>query len=184
MCNVWVSALSGVCVYHLNRCKTSYRPTKTPPRDPCKRTCGTPVVHLGAIISRSWWPPESHIFIYIFFSFLLLGFTGLSLHVRCIPHQQFDKTFLSKCVYVCVLVGKAFIFSFGLFGFQTCSVLGIQLPFCPKTWLTSLVCTDLNSEDAVHHIGVYIYIYREKEREREREREIETYRERFRGSEV
>ena len=28
----------------------------------------------------------------------MLGFTGLSLHVRCIPHQQFDKTFLSKCV--------------------------------------------------------------------------------------
>ena len=26
-------------------------------------------------------------YIYIFFSFLLLGFTVLSLHVRCIPHQ-------------------------------------------------------------------------------------------------
>ena len=44
-------------------------PTKTPPRDPCKRTCRTPVVHLGAIISRSWWPPESYyIYIYIHFS--------------------------------------------------------------------------------------------------------------------
>ncbi len=43
----------GVCVYNLNRCKTSYFagghrgpgggrwPTKTPPRDPCKRTYGT-----------------------------------------------------------------------------------------------------------------------------------------------
>ena len=38
-----------------------------------------------------------YIYIYIIF-ILLLGLTGLSLHVRCIPHQQFDKTFLSKCV--------------------------------------------------------------------------------------
>ena len=67
-----------VCVYRLNRRKTSITcyiyiiiyicggspgsrggrwPMKTPPRDPCKRTRRTSVVHLGAIISRSWWPP-------------------------------------------------------------------------------------------------------------------------------
>ena len=53
--------------------------------------------------------------IYVF-SFLLLGLTVLSLHVRCIPHQEFDKTFLSKCVTHTVVrqggmspSGKAFL---------------------------------------------------------------------------
>ena len=96
-----------VCVRvdHLNRCKTSYLQgiTGVPggsvinedtPRDLCKRTCGTVVVHLGAFKSQL---VATYIYIYIIFIFLL-GLTGLSLHVRCIPHQQFDKTFLSKCV--------------------------------------------------------------------------------------
>ena len=48
---------------------------------------------------------QVYIYIYIYIIFiLLLGLTGLSLHVRCVPHQQFDKTFLSKCVCVCVCV--------------------------------------------------------------------------------
>ena len=49
--------------------------TKTPPRDPCKRTCGTVVVHLGAFKShlrRSWWPPYSHIYIYMSFLYISL----------------------------------------------------------------------------------------------------------------
>ena len=82
-------------------------PMKTPPRDPCKRTCkqwpwtANPFgggrswallwQSLGAVV-RSW-----DVTIYIYKSFLL-GLTVLSLHVRCFPHQQFDKTFLSKCV--------------------------------------------------------------------------------------
>ena len=84
---------------------------KTPPRDPCKRTCkqwpwtANPFgggrswallwQSLGAVV-RSW---DVTIYIYIYKSFLL-GLTVLSLHVRCFPHQQFDKTFLSKCVCV------------------------------------------------------------------------------------
>ena len=63
-----ISELSCVCVTHLHRCKTSIVyiiymrgvtgvpggrwPMKTPPRDPCKRTRRTSVVHLGAFKSQ------------------------------------------------------------------------------------------------------------------------------------
>ena len=66
VCTIWIDVKLLIC-----RGSPGSRggrwPTKTPPRDPCKRTCRTPVVHLGAIISRSWWPPESYIYLYIFF---------------------------------------------------------------------------------------------------------------------
>ena len=66
-----------VCVYHLNRCNTSIIcrgplgsrggrwPTKTPPRDPCKRTCmqwpWTATPSVGAVAghcSDSPWAPS------------------------------------------------------------------------------------------------------------------------------
>ena len=67
VCTIWIDVKLLIC-----RGSPGSRggrwPTKTPPRGPCKRTCRTPVVHLGAIISRSWWPPESYIlYIYIIF---------------------------------------------------------------------------------------------------------------------
>ena len=61
---------------------------------------------VGAVAGHccgSPWAPScaagmsQYIYIHIYKSFLL-GLTVLSLHVRCFPHQQFDKTFLSKCV--------------------------------------------------------------------------------------
>ena len=80
-----------VCVYHLNRCKTSIIcrgppgsrggrwPTKTPPRDPCKGTCmqwpWTATPSVGAVAghcSDSPWAPScaagmsQHMYIYIY----------------------------------------------------------------------------------------------------------------------
>ena len=78
-----------VCVYHLNRCKTSFLAGghRGPGGvgDQRRHLPGTRVnVPAGlwwctwAHLSRSWWPPQSHIYIYIYiFSFLLLGFTGV-----------------------------------------------------------------------------------------------------------
>ena len=34
------------------------------------------MVHLGAIISRSWWPPESYIYIYIYVYIFIKGSLG------------------------------------------------------------------------------------------------------------
>ena len=34
--------------------------------------------------------------------YFLSGLTEVFLHMRCIPHQKFDKMFLSKCVRACM----------------------------------------------------------------------------------
>ena len=71
----------GVCVYHLNRCKTSYLAGghRGPGGvgDQRRHLPGTRVnVPAGlwwctwAHLSRSWWPPQSHIYIYILYIYI------------------------------------------------------------------------------------------------------------------
>ena len=103
--NIWtdVKLLSAIPLLSLNiagghRGRGGRLPTKSPPRDPCKRTHGTLVVH-RAHLSRSWWPPLSHIYIYlqlytciyIFSGYLLKGFSSQ----RITPMIQFLSSVIS-----------------------------------------------------------------------------------------
>ena len=58
------------------------------------------MVHLGAFKSQLVATTVPYIYIYFFFMSPVIGFTGVFLHVRCIPRHQFAKMFLSKCVCV------------------------------------------------------------------------------------
>ena len=78
--------------------------TKTPPRDPCKRTCGTLVVHLGAFKSQL---VATIVHIYIYISNYLSIYLSLSFLVACwwdsVPDGslQWSSSCL-VCVYHCL----------------------------------------------------------------------------------
>ena len=105
VCTIWIDVKLLLIAGGSPGSRGGRWPTKTPPRDPCKRTCGTVVVHLGAF--KSQLVATTVPYIYIIFMSPVIGFTGVFLHVRCIPHHQFAKMFLSKCVIPVVYVKLA-----------------------------------------------------------------------------
>ena len=85
-----------VCVYHLNRCKTSNLQGVTgvpggsvTNEDTSPGPVQTYLQDSGGAPGRNYKSQlvATGVLYIFFFSFLLLGFTVLSLHVRCIPHQ-------------------------------------------------------------------------------------------------
>ena len=78
VCNVWTDSKLRwsliLLIFYYSRGSPGSRggrwSTKTPPRDPCKRTCGTVVVHLGTFKSQL----VATIVSYIYISFLVARF--------------------------------------------------------------------------------------------------------------